>query len=129
MRKRILVADDEESIRYTFKEFLYNAGYDVAVADTMSSCIKKMQEGPFDILFLDISFGTENGLESIHALKVLQPECKIIIITGNPRLESLVEAKRQGAVDYLAKPVREASLLFNVKKTLQTPEFKQQVIS
>ena len=118
MSERILIADDEESIRFTFHEFLHNAGYSVAVADTMSSCIKKMQEGPYDLLLLDISFGVENGIESIHALKTLQPDCKIVVITGNPRLCSLVEAKKQGAIDYLAKPVREASLVYNVKKVL-----------
>lgn len=118
MRRKILIADDEESIRFTFHEFLDNAGYSVAVSDTMSNCIKKMQNSSYDLLLLDISFGIENGIESIQALKTLQPDCKIVIITGNPRLKTLLEAKRQGAVDYLAKPVREASLLYNVKKVL-----------
>ena len=71
MKQRILVADDEESIRFTFQEFLHNAGYNVAVADTMSNCIKKMQEMSYDLLFLDISFGVDNGIESINALKVV----------------------------------------------------------
>lgn len=130
MAGRILIADDEKSIRSTFYEFLYNAGYRVSVAATLSNCVKKMQEDTIDLLFLDISFGVDNEIESIQALKEMQPDCKIVIITGNPRLESLVEAKRQGAFDFLAKPVRESSLLHNVKKVLAhylvlTPHPKQ----
>ena len=119
MNGRILVADDEESIRFTFQELLHNAGYRVEVADTMANCIKQMQENHYDLLFLDISFGVDNAIESIHALKTMQPNCEIVIITGNPRLQSLVEAKKHGAVDYLAKPIREASLIYNVKKVLR----------
>jgi two-component system nitrogen regulation response regulator NtrX len=118
MKGRILIADDEESIRFTFREILQEAGYDVAVASNISNCIKKMQEGSFDLLLLDITFGVDNGLESIQALKTLQPNCQIVIITGNPRLQSLVDAQKQGAVDYLTKPVRQASLLYNVQKAL-----------
>ncbi len=118
MNGKILIADDEESIRLTFSEFLYDAGYKVDTAKTLSVCIQKMQSEPFDLLFLDVMFGRENGIEAIESLKNIQPNCKIVVITGNPRLQSLIEAKKVGAIDYLTKPVREASLLFNVKKVL-----------
>jgi len=118
MKGKILIADDEESIRFTFADFLNGGGYQVATADSLSGCIKKMQEEPFDLLFLDIRFGTENGIEAIQALKVLQPDCSIVVITGDPCSETTVKARRYGAVDYLAKPVREASLLYITQKTL-----------
>ena len=118
MKGKILIADDEESIRFTFSDFLRGGGYQVETADSLSGCIKKMQEEPFDLLFLDIRFGTENGVEAIQALKVLQPECSIVVITGDPCSETTVKARRYGAVDYLAKPVREASLLYITQKIL-----------
>ncbi len=118
MKERILIADDEESIRFTFTDFLSSGGYEVETADTLSNCIKRMQSGPFDLLFLDIRFGSENGIEAIQTLKVLQPDCAVVIITGDPRPETTVQARRYGAVDYLAKPVREASLLYIVQKVL-----------
>lgn len=118
MKEKILIADDEESIRLSFSEFLHDAGYQVDTVNTLSKCIQKMQVESFDLLFLDVLFGQENGIEAIKALKILQPNCKIVVITGNPRLQSLVEAKKEGALDYLAKPVREASLLYNAKKIL-----------
>ena len=118
MKQKILVADDEECIRFTFSEFLQDGGYHVETADSLSCCIKKMQQEAFDLLFLDIGFGTDNGIEAIQALKALQPECRIVIITGSPRQKSLIEAKKHGAIDYLAKPVYQASLLYNTKKVL-----------
>ena len=118
MNEKILIADDEESIRFTFTEFLTGAGYQVEATDSLSDCIKRMQAEPFDLLFLDIGFGADNGIESIHALKVLQPNCKVVIITGKPRVKSLVEAKKYGAVDYLVKPIHQASLLYNARKIL-----------
>ena len=118
MNEKILIADDEESIRFTFTEFLTGAGYRVEATDSLSDCIKKMQAEPFDLLFLDIGFGADNGIEAIQALKVLQPDCAIVIITGAPSSETTVKARRYGAVDYLAKPVYEASLLYIAQKVL-----------
>jgi len=94
MKGKILIADDEESIRFTFSDFLRGGGYQVETADSLSGCIKKMQEEPFDLLFLDIRFGTENGVEAIQALKILQPECSIVVITGDPCSETTVKARR-----------------------------------
>jgi two-component system NtrC family response regulator len=118
MKQNILVADDEESIRFTFSEFLQDEGYCVKTADSLPNCVKQMQQESFDLLFLDIGFGTENGIEAILALKVLQPDCRIVIITGKPRSKSLVEAKKNGAMDYLVKPLHQASLIYNTKKIL-----------
>ncbi|MDH3998203.1 MAG: response regulator [Desulfuromonadales bacterium] len=120
MKRKILIADDEESIRYTFTEFLTSGGYQVETADSLSSVIKKMQAGSYDLLFLDIGLGLDNGVHAIEGLRVLQPNCDVVIITGNPRLQSLVEAKKCGALDYLVKPIRQASLLYNVRKFLDS---------
>ena len=118
MKQKILVADDEECIRFTFSEFLQGAGYHVETADSLTSCINQMQQEPFDLLFLDVGFGTENGIEAILSLKALQPDCRVVIITGRPSLKSTVEAKRYGAIDYLVKPVHQASLIYNAEKVL-----------
>jgi len=104
MKQKILVADDEESIRFTFSEFLHGGGYRVETANSLSNCIKKMQQESFDLLFLDIGFGTDNGIEAIQMLKVLQPDCQIVIITGSPRHKSLIEANKYGPLTTLLSP-------------------------
>ena len=118
MQEKILIADDEESIRYTFSSFLDEAGYKVETAETLSRCITTMQKEPIDLLFLDIEFNDGNGIEAIHGLKVLQPDCSIVIITGNMCPQTITQARKYGALDYLVKPVHQASLLYIVQKTL-----------
>ena len=118
MKKTILIADDEESIRFTFADILKGGGYQVETVASLSDCIKKMQAEPFDLLFLDIKLGIDNGIEAIQALKVLQPDCSVVIITGNQSSETIIKAKRNGAVDYLVKPIREASLRYIAQKVL-----------
>ena len=118
MKGKILIADDEESIRFTFTDFLSGAGYQVDTADSLSSCINKMQAEPFDLLFLDIRFGRDNGIEAIQELKALQPDCSVVIITGDPDPSTIIKARGYGAVDYLAKPIREASLIYIAQKSL-----------
>ncbi|MDT8440237.1 MAG: response regulator [Desulfuromonadales bacterium] len=119
MKPRILVADDEESIRFTFKEILGDAGYQVDTAETLSRCVQQMQAHAYDLLLLDIGFGQDNGVAAIQSLKGLQPDCAIIIITGSPGAASLIAAKKYGAVDYLHKPIHPASLLYNARKILK----------
>ena len=118
MSEKILIADDEESIRFTFSSFLNDAGYRVETAKSLSNCIQAMQKGAVDLLFLDIDFGGDDGIEAIHGLKVLQPDCSIVIITGNMCPQTIMTARRHGALDYLVKPVRQASLLYIVQKIL-----------
>jgi DNA-binding NtrC family response regulator len=122
MTGKILIADDEESIRFTFSSFLKDAGYRVETAQTLSNCITLMQNERFDLLFLDITFGHDDGIEAIRGLKVLQPDCTIIIITGNLCHSTNSRALKSGAADCLVKPIRQASLLYIVKKIMAQKE-------
>lgn len=118
MKGKILIADDEESIRFTFADFLNAGGHQVETADSLSSCIKKMQTEPFDLLFLDIGLGVDNGIEAIQGLQVLQPNCSVVIITGSLNSKAIVKARHYGALDYLVKPIRQPSLLYIAQKVL-----------
>ncbi len=116
MSKKILIADDEECVRFTFSSFLVDAGYIVETAESLSDCMKKLESADFDLLLLDIRFGKDNGIDAIQQIRELNPACQIIMITGDPRPETIIKARQYGVKDYLAKPVHKASLLYNVKK-------------
>ena len=118
MKEKILIVDDEENIRFTFTSFLHEAGYQVETADSLSNGIKKMQAESFDLLFLDIGLGVDNGIEAIEGIKVLQPDCSVVIMTGSLNTKAIVQARQYGALDYVVKPVRQQSLLYLVQKTL-----------
>ena len=118
MKQKILIADDEESIRFTFSSFLCDAGYYVETADTLSECIKKLQKEQFNLLFLDIGIGRDNGIDAIKGIKILQPNCEIVIITGKLNPPAICKARHYGALDYVVKPVYEASLKYIAQKAL-----------
>ena len=119
MSKKILIADDEENIRFTYSKFLQDAGYSVFTAANLADCIKALQGLTFDALFLDLNLGTDNSLEAIETLKKIQPDCPIVMITGELNPTYIARAQRCGARDYLVKPVYKASLLYILRKALE----------
>lgn len=129
MKDKILVADDEENIRYTFSAFLHEAGYLVRTVSSLSDCIKKLEEESFAMLFLDIGFGSENGLDTLREIKARHLDCPVVMMTGDSHPERLIEARRCGAKDYLVKPVRQASLLYITQKTLAQKVYETTQIS
>lgn len=118
MSYRILIADDEESIRYSFSEILCAEGYEVETADSLEGCLNSLSSTHFDLLYLDIWFGRDNGIDALGKIQESTPDCDIVIITGNPQPSSIIQSKRHGVRDYLAKPVRKASLLYVTQHVL-----------
>ena len=111
MKQRILVVDDEESIRYTFDSLLTDEGYDVATAASYDEAVSSVSESSFDLLFVDIIMQGKNGIELLRHVKKGNPNAQVIIITGAPSVDTAAEALRIGALDYLVKPVRQKDLI------------------
>lgn len=111
MNSKILVVDDEESIRFTFDAFLKEEGHEVETADSIKACSQKIGDAEFDLIFLDIMLGADSGIDLLRICKERLPNCPVIMITGSPELETATEAVRLGAFDYIAKPVRHETLL------------------
>ena len=116
--KKILIADDEESIRYTFESFLVDAGYSVDTAESLSTCLEKLENNSYDLLFLDVNLGSVNGIDFIQNLKNLQPECAIVVITGSLNSTLIAKSRSFGAVDYLVKPIYQQSLIYTVDRVI-----------
>jgi two-component system, NtrC family, response regulator HydG len=111
MKSKILVVDDEESIRFTFSDFLSEAGYDVVTAPDYTQADALMAETTFDLLFVDIIMKGKTGIDLLRSAKRRNPNAQVIIITGAPSIETASEALRLGALDYLVKPVRQNDLI------------------
>lgn len=107
----ILVVDDEESIRFTFKTFLEREGYRVLCADSFSKAVDYAVSEPLDLIFADIILGGKTGIEFLADVKRRGIATPVIIVTGEPSVETAAEAVRQGAFDYLSKPIRKEQLL------------------
>ena len=111
MSTKILIVDDEESIRYTFKTFLSREGYEVFSAPDYGTAIDKIVTVRPDLIFADILLGDYSGIDLLKAVKEKQLKCPVIMITGQPNVDSAADSVRLGAFDYLSKPVLKDTLL------------------
>ena len=107
----ILVVDDEESIRFTFQNFLEDEGLTTSTAANYDDALEMVQETQFDLIFIDIILGGKTGMDLLKAVKQAAPDTEVIIITGAPTVETASRALRLGALDYIVKPVRQETLL------------------
>ena len=111
MSARILVIDDEESIRFTFERFLRAAGHIVATAAGCDEALALLNEASFDLVFADIILEDGTGIDILREIKARGLSCPVIMITGDPGVKTATDSIRLGAFDYIPKPVNQESLL------------------
>ncbi len=111
MKAKILVVDDEESIRFTFNIFLSEDGYEVSTAASYDEAIELIKKAEHDLIFADIVMDRKNGIDLLKAARQLQPATPVVMITGAPSIETATESLRIGALDYIIKPIRQDTLL------------------
>lgn len=103
---RILVVDDEESIRALLAEALAHWGYQVSTAGTATQAIELLRGGQlFEAALLDIRMPEMDGLELLREIKRHDSAIEVVMMTGYPTVDTAVEALKQGAYDYIAKPL------------------------
>ena len=103
-KAKILVVDDEATLRLVFDETLTRDGYQVMSAATGQAALALMESEIFDLALIDLKLGDMDGLEVLVRLREKSPETVAIMLTAHASLETVVEALRQGAHDYLFKP-------------------------
>ncbi len=111
MNEKILVVDDEESIRYTFQIFLEDEGFHVTTADSYDAALTHVKATDFDLIFLDIILDGQSGIDLLRSIREYRPGVQVVMITGAPSVETASEALRLGALDYIVKPVRQDNLM------------------
>ncbi len=118
-KARILVVDDEAVIREGMRRILEKEDFAVEAKASGRLALEKLQEEDFDIVITDLKMPGMGGLELLKAIKILQPEVPVILITGYSTVETAVEAMRNGAFDYLSKPFTPAQITEKVQKALE----------
>lgn len=115
---KILVIDDEKSLRFTFEAFLTRAGYEVVTACDYDEAMARLAGTDFDLVFADIILGGKTGIDIMREVRQRSPKVPVVLITGYPTRETVTEAEQLGAVDYLSKPVVRETLLEVTKRVL-----------
>jgi two-component system nitrogen regulation response regulator GlnG len=124
---RVLVADDEASVRFVLREALAEAGHEVVDVDSGDAAWTALAEGGFAIAFLDIRMPGPSGLELLDRLRATGSDVAVVVITAQNTLENAVEAMKRGALDYLVKPFQMAEVLAAVQKALRTRSLEREV--
>ncbi|MDJ0781647.1 MAG: sigma 54-interacting transcriptional regulator [Desulfosarcinaceae bacterium] len=114
----ILVVDDEESIRFTFDTFLSQAGYAVLSAAKLAVAERQLAENEVDLIFCDILLPEGSGIDLLKKVHQAERDCPVVMITGQPAIDTAAAAVRSGAYDYLVKPIRKDDLLRITGKAL-----------
>lgn len=115
----ILIIDDEASLRQTMARILQRAGYEVTTASNGKEGLTLISEHSFDLLYLDIRMPDVSGLELLKTIHAKFPNLPVILFTAQPDLNSAVEAVRNGAVDYLLKPLKPQTVIDRTNAILE----------
>ena len=126
-RARILIADDEESIRFVLREALESAGHRVDEVASGEAALDALAGGLYDLAFLDIRMPEPGGLDLLQRLEALGVNTAGVIITAQNTMENAVEAMKRGALDYLVKPFSLATAAALAQKALRTRSLHEEL--
>jgi DNA-binding NtrC family response regulator len=118
-RERILIVDDEANARTALAELLRDEGYLVETAADGFKALPKLEELEPDVVVTDLKMPGLSGLELMAKIRERDPECVVIVMTAFGAVESAVQAMRQGAADYLTKPVNVEELSLVLKREVE----------
>lgn len=117
--KRILIVDDDGVIREGLRRVLAAKDFEAEAYGSGYLAIEQMQQRNFDLVITDLKMPGMNGIEVLKAIRTLQPEVPIIMITGYSTVDSAVEAMKNGAIDYIGKPFTPEDILSKVASALE----------
>ena len=125
MNDNILVVDDEESLRLTLKLKLKAAGFDVDVAEDGEAAIEKLKAGKFSAILLDINMPRMSGIEALGIIRQQFPQVETVMLTGFADFTTAIECLKNGARDYLVKPIDTTELITRLKSILRSKSSEQ----
>ena len=115
----ILIIDDEPALRQTLARVLQRAGHEVTTAANAAEGIELTSQHTFDLVYMDIRMPDMNGLEALRAVHDKMPELPVILFTAQPDVNSAVEALRNGASDYLLKPLKPEAIIARTQAAIE----------
>jgi two-component system NtrC family response regulator len=127
--KRILIVDDEESLRRVTQLRLQQAGYEASTAADGDEALAFLQRHPQDLVLTDLRMPGMSGLDLLRRIRQDYPEIIVIVVTAFGTIESAVEAMKHGAFDYIIKPVNSEALRMILARALEHHELRREVQS
>ena len=119
MSQTILVVDDDASNRVTLERILNREGYDVAHAEDGRKALEFLREHRVDLVITDLKMPGLTGIDLLKAVGQMDPDIEVIVMTAFGTVETAVEAMKEGAYDFVSKPLKRLELVTCVKKSLE----------
>ncbi|HOE63223.1 MAG TPA: sigma-54 dependent transcriptional regulator [Candidatus Sumerlaeota bacterium] len=124
---RIIIADDEPTIRLILKELLIKEGYEVEEAANGEEAILALRNAPFNLAILDYRMPKMDGMEALRQIKKIDPSVTVVMITAHGNTDVAMEAIREGAYDYFPKPFDNKEIVFVVKRVKERQELLKKI--
>jgi nitrogen regulation protein NR(I) len=124
---RILIADDEDGLRWVLEKGLRQAGYCVTAVKDGVAALSEADSEPFDLIFLDVRMPGMDGLTLLSRLRESRPDAQVVIMTAHGTMETAISAMQRGAYDYLAKPFDIDQVLLLAERALTARRLAQEV--
>jgi two-component system response regulator HydG len=125
-KSTILVVDDDRAHRTMLNTLIGGWGYAVSEADDGSTAIEKVKETSFDLILMDVRMVKVSGLEALETIKAYNPAIPVIIMTAYSSVETAVNALKQGAHDYLTKPLEFDKLRLTIDRAMEHTRLKEE---
>jgi two-component system response regulator HydG len=125
-KSTILVVDDDRAHRTMLNTLIGGWGYAVSEADDGSTAIEKVKETSFDLILMDVRMVKVSGLEALETIKAYNPAIPVIIMTAYSSVETAVNALKQGAHDYLTKPLDFDKLRLTIDRAMEHTRLKEE---
>src|SRR5262249_54555127 len=115
----VLVVDDDEVNRVTLERILVREGYRVIHADSGRAAMERLREVRADLVLTDLKMPGMTGIDLLKAVRKLDPDMQIVVMTAYGTVETAVEAMKEGAYDFVAKPLKRLELVSTLAKALE----------
>ena len=115
---KILIVDDDKSIRRTLRDILEFEKYDVEESPDGLDAVVKIKQNKYDVIVLDIKMPKMDGMEAIERIQILRPDIPVIMISGHGNIDTAVEAVKKGAFDFIQKPPDLNRLLITIRNAM-----------
>lgn len=105
MAQSILITEDDRVQREIISDILGQSGYDITASDSAETTLEILKERTFELLLTDMRMPGLDGLELLRRAKRLRPEIEVVVMTAHATIRTAVTAMKEGAIDYLEKPL------------------------
>ena len=127
MKYRVLIVDDEADSRDALAELTQRWGYDVQTASDGTEALRRAIEGHPDVILTDLVMPNMDGLWLLRALRAELPECPVVLLTGRGTIQTAVQAIKEGAYDFIEKPLEVPRLRLVLERALEKKETMREV--